>query len=94
MELGGTVVGLTSLSMKTQEFYQSLRDYYFDFLFTVSVRLKRLSVVYHIHGEDGSTTVCESGKQKYLTVSSVQTGHSPFTQTIANEPSEPRTRSA
>ena len=37
-------------------------------------------VVYHLHGETGSSTVCANGKQKSLMASSVQIGHLPFTQ--------------
>jgi len=40
----------------------------------------RTLVVYYLHGETGSSTVCANGKQKCLMVISVRIDHLPFTQ--------------
>lgn len=40
-----------------------------------------LLVVYHLHGETSSSTVCANGEQKWLMVSLVRIGHLQFTQT-------------
>lgn len=46
--------------------------------FKIICRSTKIKVVYHLHDETGSSTVCAHGKQKFLMVSSLWIGHSLF----------------
>lgn len=52
-----------------------------------------LLVVYHLHGETSSSTVCANGEQKWLMVSLVRIGHLQFTQTTTTTKTIYRTSS-